>query len=310
MVRLASALLAALLLATAAAARTPAPLRLVDLTDEFAAIWDRTQALPDAERARAFKAEFAPLLPGFYSEARTKQPVEKYDARLLRGLKAYPAERAAIADVAKRFDGMFQPALRTFEARFGPMRGYPPVYLVDSLGEFDGGTRELGGSPVLLFGADMIAKYHATGAIQPFFHHELFHLYHQRSFPECPQIWCSLWTEGLAVHVARTLNPAATDGELLLTQPEPVRAQVERNRTTAVCAVVARLDDTSPEAGEALFSFRRLSPELPPRFGYYVGYLAAAEMGRTRTPQQLAKMRPAEVRVEVEKALRSLAACP
>lgn len=310
MTRLIPVLAAMLFFAAPAFARTPAPLRLVDLTDDFEAVWEQTQALPDAERAGAFKAAFAERLPGFYSETRTKQTAEAYGARLLKGLKAYPGQRAAIAGVARTFDGMFQPALKTFEAQFGPMRGYPPVYLVNSLGEFDGGTRDLPGGTVLLFGADMIARYHATGEIQPFFHHELFHLYHQRTFPECPQIWCSLWTEGLAVYVAKTLNPAATDDELLLTQPEPIRSQVEANRKAAVCAVVARLDDTSAEAGEALFSFRRMGPDLPPRFGYYVGYLAAADVGKTRTPVELAKMQPKEVRAEVERALRGLAACP
>lgn len=310
MIRLVLALSAALLLATSAAARTPAPLRLVDLTDDFAAIWDRTQTLPDAERTGAFKTQFAPLLPGFYSEARFRQTAAQYDARLLSGLKAYPAQRAAIADVARRFDGMFQPARETFEARFGPMQGYPPIYLVNSLGEFDGGTRDLPGGMVLLFGADMIARYHATGEMQPFFHHELFHLYHQRRFAGCGQIWCNLWIEGLAVHVAKTLNPAATDDELLLNLPEPIRPQVEKNRAAAVCAVLSRLDDDKAEAAGALFSFRRLSPELPPRFGYYVGYLVAAELGKTRNPVELAQMQPAEVRAEVERALRSLASCP
>lgn len=304
--------LAATLLASGAAAAEPASdgLTLVDLTGEFAATADRTAALPEAERAAAFKAHFATVLPGFYSETLTKQPAERYDARMLARLKAWPDDRAAVLETAKRFDGMFQPARATFEARFGPMRGYQPIYLVHSLGSFDGGTRELQGRSVLLFGADMIARYHATGDIRPFFHHELFHLYHQRRFAGCEQIWCSLWTEGLAVHVAKTLNPGATDDELLLTQPQPIRPEVDKDRKAAVCAVVARLDSSNDEAGEALFSFRRLGPGLPPRFGYYVGYLAAADMGKTRTPQQMADMKAHEVRATLEKTLRGMATCP
>jgi hypothetical protein len=305
------ALAAVLLVATPAVAKPKGGgLTLVDLTEDFGVTWERTEPLPDAERVAAFKRRFASLLPGFYSEARLGQPAEKYDARLLARLKDWPEQKAGIEGVARQFDGMFQPALKTFESRFGPMRGYAPIYLVHSLGEFDGGTRRLPQGVVLLFGADMIARYHATGAIQPFFHHELFHLYHSRFFAECEQVWCSLWTEGLAVHVAKTLNPSATDDELLLTQPGPIRPEVDADRTAAVCAVVARLDSADPQAAEALFSFRRLGPGLPPRFGYYVGYLAAAEMGRTRSPQQLARMPAAQVRAELEKALRGLATCP
>jgi hypothetical protein len=304
------ALATALLAGAGAAQPVPEGLRLIDLTGEFARTAEQTATLPEAERAAAFKAHFASVLPGFYSETLSKQPAERYDARLLARLKAWPDDKAAVLETAKRFDGMFQPARRTFEARFGPMQGYPPVYLVHSLGSFDGGTRQLQGRPVLLFGADMIARYHATGEIQPFFHHELFHLYHERRFAGCEQIWCSLWTEGLAVHVAKTLNPAATDDELLLTQPGPIRPEVDKDRKAAVCAVVARLDSSDDEAGEALFSFKRLGPGLPPRFGYYVGYLAAAEIGRTRTPQQMAEMKPPEVRARLEKTLRAMATCP
>lgn len=310
MMRLLLAVLAALLLAAPAAARTLAPLRLVDLTDDFEAVWEKTQALPDAERATAFKAAFAPILPGFYSEARFKRTAAQYDPRLLRGLKAYPEQRAAIANVAKRFDAMFQPARRTFEAQFGPMRGYPPIYLVNSLGEFDGGTRELQGRVVLMFGADVIGKIHMDHDIQPFFHHELFHLYHHRFFPECEQVWCSLWAEGLATYAAKSLNPNATDAELLLTFPEPLREAVERDRKEAACAVVARLGSTSDADMGALFSSGRLSPSLPPRFGYYVGYLVAADMGRTHSLKSLAQMPPAQVRPALERTLRGLADCP
>jgi hypothetical protein len=190
------------------------------------------------------------------------------------------------------------------------MTGYPPVYLVNSLGEFDGGTRELGGRPVLLFGADVIARLHMAHDIQPFFHHELFHLYHQRHFPECPQVWCGLWTEGLAVYVAKSLNPKATDEELLLTQPEPLRPAIDKNRDLAVCAVVAQLDSQDEKVMGALFSDGRIRPELPPRFGYYVGYLAAGEMGRSHSLKQLAAMKPAQVRPALEAALRRLATCP
>jgi hypothetical protein len=74
--------------------------------------------------------------------------------------------------------------------------------------------------------------------------------------------------------------------------------------------VVQRLDTKDDTAMRALFSDGRLAPGLPPRFGYYVGYLAAAEMGRTASLKSLAAMPPAEVRPALEAALRNLATCP
>jgi hypothetical protein len=44
----------------------------------------------------------------------------------------------------------------------------------------------------------------------------------QQFFPECDQVWCNLWTEGLAVYAAQQLNRDASDSQLLLMQPEPI----------------------------------------------------------------------------------------
>ena len=308
------ALLGALCVLLASPARAAPPslghLQLVDLTGDFAAEYDRTADLPDAERVAGFKARFAPIVPGFYSAGRFRlNDPAKYDARLLNSLQRFPDERAGIADVSRRFSAMFAPAVASFEARFGPMTGYPPVYLVHSLGEFDGGTRSLPDGTFLFFGADMIARLHATHDIQPFFHHELFHLVHAQAFPECDTVWCGLWTEGLAVYVSARLNPHATDEDLLLTFPEPLRPAVERDRAAAVCLVLKRLDSSDAEDTNAMFSSGHPAPNLPPRFGYYVGYLVAAELGRTRDLKTLAALKPAEMRPLLETTLRRLATC-
>ena len=53
-----------------------------------------------------------------------------------------------------------------------------------------------------------------------------------------------------------------------------------------------------------------LNPKLPRRFGYYVGYLVAAEAGKTRTLKELAQMPNDQVRPLVEQSLRGMASCP
>ena len=307
-----------LALASVAALSVPASaqpsdgLTLVDYTDEFAQVWDATAALPDAERTAKFKADFAKILPGFYDHQRMRGGTEaKYDAYLLKGLKAYPEQRAGIARVSKEFAQSIAPAQASFERAFGPMTGYPPVLLVNSLGEFDGGTRTLNGKGYLMFGADMIDRIYKSTPIQPFFHHELFHLYHGRTFEECEPIWCSLWSEGLAVHVAKTLNPDANDASLLLTFPVSLREAVEKDRRGAICSVVAKLDSTKDEDYPPLFQGRpNPGGAFPPRYGYYVGYLVAQDLGRTRSLKQLAALKASEVRPLVEASLRRMADCP
>jgi len=291
----------------------PSSLRFVDLTGAFDRSWSATAELPDDKRAAAFESDFAKVLPGFYDPKRVADriPTEKYQARVLQRLKAYPEEREGIQRVSREFSGLIGPAQRSFEKAFGPMRGYPPIYLVNSLGEFDGGTRDLPEGTRLMFGADVIDRLHKDKPIQPFFHHELFHLLHRRSFKGCEQLWCSLWSEGLAVYVASRLNPTADDGALLLNFPVPLRPLVESHKQAAVCAVRARLDSTDPKDYAPLFlgGGEALSAELPARFGYYVGYLVAKDLGQTRSLRQLAALRNEEMKTLVMASLDRMATC-
>ena len=306
--------IAALLVAVSATSSSqPEPasnLQLVDLTDDFAREWERSARLDDAARIAAIKAYFAPIIPGFYAHERHGLPdASKYDPFLLKALKDFPQKRAAIEDMSRRFGALLAPAEQAFEREFGPMTGFRPIYLVHSLGEFDGGMRTLGGNGYLMFGADMMAEIYADKAIQPFFHHELFHLYHSRTFDDCDAVWCSLWSEGLATYVSHRMNPGSTDAELLLTSPVPLRAAVEDNRMEALCAVAARLDSTERVDNMALFSSGKLNERLPSRFGYYVGYLVAQDLGRTRGLKELAAYSGEEVRPLIDTSLASMADC-
>ena len=173
----------------------------------------------------------------------------------------------------------------------------------------DGGTREIGGKIGLIFGADVMASVHDFTDEQPFLDHELFHVYHQHYFPECDKVWCGLWAEGLAVYVAQQMNPQSSDSQLLLMQPEPIRPQVDAHLEDAVCAARKLLSSSKDSDVEALFSFKRLNPTVPPRAGYYLGYLAAKEAGKTRSLTQLAHLSPDEARPVLESALVALATC-
>jgi hypothetical protein len=297
---------AAALAACATAPKAPpSGIKLIDLTDDFAAFWEKSRALDDAARAPALKAHFEPLLPGFY--AREKAGPFNYNDLIVKALREYPEKRGGIEEVSRRFQKLLAPARRSFEAALGPMGEMAPIYLLHSLGEMDGGVRTLNGKPTMFFGADVIAQNHLAHNIQPFFHHELFHAFHRRHFKGCGAVWCGLWSEGLAVHVANSLNPGATDSELLMTRPVPLRAAIEANRSQAICKLLQRLD--SNDTGNLFFGGGKDLFGLPARSGYYIGYLAAAEAGKTRPLRELAALPDEQVRPLVEASLRSLADC-
>jgi hypothetical protein len=302
-----------ILLAGACPAAEPAAPQsfvLVDLATPYAGFWDETRDLAGAERIAAFKARFDVLLPGFFTAQRVGWTSEaQYDAAIASSLESFPAIRARFTATTAAFARLLAPAHQSFAKAFPDLRPPGPIYLVHSQGEFDGGTRQVSGVNRLMFGIDVIARLHDFPDERPFFHHELFHVYHGQFFEECEQAWCALWAEGLAVFAAQSLNPAASDAELLLNSPRPIRPDVERDRKAAVCAVVAHLDSSQPADYAALFSSGPAPKDLPPRFGYYVGYLAAQEAARRQSLTELAHLDNAAARAVVVAALARLATC-
>jgi len=285
---------------------------LVNLTDEYVAYYDRTEGVESAARVTAFKAEMDPYFPGFYDTARVQDFIsaDGYNQLIARSFDDFPELRERFLRTATNFEAMLEPARESFSISFPDLDPLGEVYLLHSVGEMDGGTRSINGRTHLVFGADVMARLYQPGQERAFFHHELFHVYHSQFFEGCEQLWCGLWREGLATHIAHHLNPDATDLELLLTSPRPIRPEIEADRTRAVCAVRARLHSTSNDDVAALFGGNRNLDGLPPRAGYYIGYLAAREAGRTHTPQELAHLSVAEAGPLVEAALASLAECP
>ncbi|MEZ6022243.1 MAG: hypothetical protein R3C16_02245 [Hyphomonadaceae bacterium] len=284
---------------------------LVDLSDDFVAFYDRTIDMAPAARAAAFRAELNAKMPGFYDPARfdTATP-EQYDARIIRAFEDFPALRERYLATTASFESAMAPARESFLATFPDASPVGDIYFVHSLGEMDGGTREIDGRVYLIFGADVMARVHEPGQTTPFFHHELFHFYHEPYFHGCSAFWCALWGEGLATYVAQELNPGASDHALLLNIPRPIRPEVDANLAYAVCETRARLDSESQDDYRAFFMGAGALERLPPRAGYYIGLLVAQEVGRTHTLQQLAHLSPAEARPLVEAALGALATCP
>jgi len=283
---------------------------LVDLATPYAAFWDESRDLATPERVAAFKSRFDVLLPGFFTAQRVGWTSDsQYDGAIASSFEKFPAIRTRFTATTAVFAKLLAPAHQSFTKTFPDLRPIGPIYLVHSLGEFDGGTRQVSGVNRLMFGIDVIARLHDFPDEQPFFHHELFHVYHSQFFEECEQAWCALWMEGLAVFAARSLNPAASDAELLLSSPRPIRADVELDRKAAVCAAVARLDSSQPVDYAALFSNGPAPNGLPPRFGYYVGYLAAQEAARRQSLTGLAHLDNAAARAVLAAALARLATC-
>lgn len=285
-------------------------LRLVDLVPAFDKTATEAAKLDDDKaKVELFEKRMTPVADGFY--ARTRRP-EKYDQRILNNLKAYPDRREKILEVSRDFQKLFGPARASFQKAFGPVSSSQPVYLLHSLGEMDGGTRDNLNSkkPTLIFGADVIAKIHYGHGMTPFFHHELFHVFHVPLMTTCNAAWCSMWEEGLATYVASKLNPSAGDDALMLDQPAPIRPAVDANLKGAICAAKPLLPSEKQADYAKLFYGDQHLEGWPARMGYYLGYLVAADLGKTRTLKQLAALKPEEVKPLIDQSLDRMATCP
>ncbi|RYD66037.1 MAG: hypothetical protein EOP58_06320 [Sphingomonadales bacterium] len=305
------ALLAAAAIAVAApvvAQTQPAP-AFTPLTAEFDAFVTKTAATPMPERVRLFRARFNALFPGFYTP-RGGATEERYNAHVERHLTAYPAQRDKFLAAAHEFAAAYARGTARFRRFFPDYAPTMPIYLVHSLGEMDGGTRQLEGRVVGVFGADVIARIHDSATIGPFLDHELFHFHHVRFFPDCEALWCSLWQEGLAVYVASKMNPGADDKALLLVTPKPIRPEVEPRLAEAICYTRERMESVYPAVYRDYFQGNGGATVFPARFGYYVGYRIAQNFGETRSLEQLAALSPAEAKPLILKAMQNFAACP
>lgn len=287
----------------------PVRYEIVDLASQYTLFWNETRDWPPADRVAAFKTRFEVLLPGFYSAERVGATGEQYDSAIARSFDRFPKIQDRFTAVTSELSRILEPAYASFAQVFPDLKPIGPIYVVHSLGEFDGGTRKIAGELRLLFGADVIARLDERTDQTPFVHHELFHVYHAQYFSECEAVWCVLWSEGLAVFAAQHLNPEATDAELLLTRPRAIRPEVERNRTAAICAVSSRLNSTEGADYASLFSNGTPIADLPPRFGYYVGLLVAAEAAKAAPLAELARLGNEDSRDLVTSIVAKLARC-
>lgn len=185
--------------------------------------------------------------------------------------------------------------MASFKAAFPDYQLTRDIYVLHSLGEMDGGTRTFNGKSYLIFGIDGMVRYHVEGSDpSAFFHHELFHTYHEKVMEACDgdvvPVWAGLWMEGLAVYVSKVLNPTANDEELELDFPRGSAAPTRQSARAGMAQLETVLESSDPKVIGALFSTGKDDTGLPPRRGYYLGYLVAQEAGKQHSMQELATL--------------------
>ncbi len=275
-------------------------IQVVDHAGAFERVAMESQGLPYAQRAAAVRKAFDRIMPGLYTEQ---------DApRIVEALKDFPNIRPVYLSVERRFSKKLATSVERLRGHFPGFAPAVPIYLVHSLGQRDGGTHHVAGRKVMIFGADLIAQNYYGQPLQSFFDHELFHLEHDRHFTHCDQLWCSLWQEGLATYAASLMTPGASDEQLLLDVPIPIRPATDARWDDAVCWASWRFASTRADDIDVAFTAGQEQAGLPSRFGYYVGMRIAVEAAKRRSLPELTRLDSKAARAIVAEALGSLIA--
>ncbi|WP_224364375.1 hypothetical protein [Hyalangium versicolor] len=306
-----------LLPAAARAEAPPATYRVVDATPAFWRYWEHARELDQAEQVRLFLEQVVAAYPDLYT-ARVLGLDEKRPLREELA-KRYPKYFQFVSphfDTMSRLSKELQQKLPLYEARFRhefPDMSYTgEVYFLNSLGAFDGATREVKGKTALLFGVEMIAAiYGPTADVEPFFDHELFHIYHKQFMDPGAEdtLAAALWREGLATYVAQALNPNVSE-RILFGLPEDMPTRARPLLPKLAAELRAKLDSQAPEEYAAFFLANAPRQDIPARSGYFVGYQVARELARTRTLAELAHLHGSQLRTALVEALRRLEAPP
>lgn len=289
--------LSALFLCAAACAHAGDAPGVHNIAQSFADFYDANKDKPDAEQLAAFKRDVASGFPLFYGVARYKGEVTQAEKEqhILKTIKAFPEIREDYLRKTREFETELPRYIASFRAWFPDFQPSFDTWVLHSLGEMDGGTRTFEGRNYLIFGVDGMVRYHGKGNESAFFHHELFHTYHDKAMAGCngdeEPMWASLWQEGLATYVSKAMNPEANDSELLLTFPDNMAERTRKVLPAAFADLEKVLDTRDTSVYRKLFTTSgKATGELPARRGYYLGYLVAREAARERSVQALAKL--------------------
>jgi len=290
-----------------AAAAPGNPPQVLVLTDAFAASADATAGQAPEARVTDFKERVAARFPAFYGIERHAggRTQEDQDRRIARALENFPKIRAGYERKGLEFASMLDKQLARFQDRFPDYQPTHEIVVLHSLGEMDGGVRSFDGRHYLVFGMDILGR--RTGNEAAFFDHELFHTYHHPVLRDCDGgMWLPLWSEGLAVHAALTLNPGASEQELLLDIPAGMAVRTRAQLGAALADLERNLDSEDPTYFGELFTTDDGPSALPWRRGYYLGFLVAQQAAKRHGLQQLAKLDCKAARAAIGTALREL----
>jgi hypothetical protein len=288
-------------------AETPGP-RIHDYTGTFQKFWSENRDRSLSEQIEAFKKEVEPSFAEFYQYKREKwkRAGKDPDTEVGKELLSFPAIEKKFEAKALVISEEITASLKGFLKTFDDFETDFDVYIVHSLGEMDGGTRQINGKMFFVLGIDGIVKHHKGTTDIPFFHHELFHVYHGQKVRGVYKIWGALWGEGLATYVSLALNPNSTFQDIMLDTPAGLVQSCQEKFPELWSLLSQNLSSESESEYTRWFLLSSQDPLVPRRAGYYLGFLIAQELHRGRTLKDLAQLQGTQLLELIQSKIKDL----
>ena len=225
-----------------------------DFTPDFWRFWDAAQNQPVEQQVQLWQQlNVAPHQAVFDDLATPCKDQWNADWSRSNFFPDLPRVIPAIRSIVAGLGQQLEQANTRFLKMFPDMRWSGDIYVMASGYCFSGRAQTIEGRSALLFGVDAMAALGMKDLI-PGMQHELFHRYHSQFFEfevsSAYPLWTRLWTEGMAMHVSKQLDPSASELDLGLV-PLGMAQQASSRRLSTRRAGRARAVETAfdPDAG-------------------------------------------------------------
>lgn len=311
-VRVVATALAAMLLQAMANATAGCP--VIDATVTLVRVARSSAGKSDAEQLTAYRQGVIDRWPGLYTGAVLGlSPGPLMDRQILRSLEAVLRDGDQ-----PELRQLLRTQLSATSAAFGVFGDFKcnfPVYFADTLGALDGAGRIVDGRRALVLGIGSLAQEQSQLSLPVFLTHEFFHRYHFEAagfsddLEDRQEIWRNLWAEGLATYVSEVLTRGATTADALMI-PRDLEQRAEPLTSRMAGELLAGLDGMDEDLFNRYFTTNPKTDRhgIPPRAGYYVGYVVARRLAARHSLAELTHLKGDALHSAIDSTLHELAA--
>jgi hypothetical protein len=289
--------------------------RVIDLMPQFFSVLDRSSHEDGQQKINDFRRSLVRPFGDLYGDSGVGFPsAPELDQAILKALANAREQGASLIKAHFLLRQKLDEQIGEITRDFPDFSCNFPIYLLPALGKLDGAGRVINGKPALLLGVDNIAAEYSAETLPIFLTHELFHRYHFQvaGFSDDKGdkeiLWRSLWTEGLATYMSKSLNPRASMQDALIL-PKNLVDEAAPELPDLICRLMPHLDSSDPNTFRLFFMLHPDRGDIPPRVGYYIGALAASRIAEKESLSSIAHMKPEQVRSELEATLMTFTGC-